>query len=476
MRLRTHPILHVAAWLSVSFMVASCSSPDSRAQAALSQYQSAAAANDLFGARRALLQLVQAKDDVADYWAELGKVQAEMGSYGDAYYAFTRAYELDRSNPEFVRAVTELALRSGDIGSAQSHAQELEVLVPGDPWVKLVKGWSAYGELRYDEALATADQMLASTPGDLSATILKARSLVALHREDEAVDLLTKQAQTQPNAAPSLALLAKIFQRADNWPKVLQFAERVDAVTPADQQNAFLLIEAALRSGNIGEARKMSFRLLRPDAAPGLVTSVLELWSDYWPSNQRVDDARKLAAASAGHDQRLIYAAFLSRFGSPADAVRLAAPMATLPINAESAEANAVLGEALSRTRNLAGAKARLDAVLSYDPGNATALRGRSELELRTGNAAASVIDAQKLVTVLPSSGEDRLLLARAFTAAGNRQWAERTLWSAFQDIPGDDNIFYALKATKNGNVEAISDLQAEFERQRDAKLERGLL
>jgi predicted Zn-dependent protease len=476
MHLPSHPILHALAWLSASFLVAGCSSSDSRAQAALGEYQAATAANDLLGARRALLELVQAKDDVADYWAELGKVQAEMGSYGDAYYAFTRAYELDRSNPQFVRAITELALRSGDIATAQTHAQELEVLAPGDPWVKLVKGWSAFGELRFDEALATANEMLASAPGDPSATVLKARSLVALHREDEAVEVLTKQVQAQPSEVGSFALLARIYQRTNDWSKVEQFAQRIDALTPADRDNALLLIEAALRSADITEARKVSFQLLRPDAEPALVSSVLDLWSKYWPSQHRLDDARKLAARASSQTQRMLYAAFLSRSGSPADAIRIATPAAVLPVNAENAEANAVLGDALSRTGNIGGAKARFDAVLAFDPGNATALRGRSELELRTGNAAAAVQDAQKLVTVLPTSAPDRILLARAFTAAGNRTWAERTLWSAFQDIPGDDNIFSALKATKNGNREALNDLQAEFERQRDAKLNRGLL
>src|SRR6478609_7090033 len=102
----THPILRAFAWLSASIAVAGCSSSDSRAQAALGEYQAAAASNDMLGARKALLQLVQAKDDVAEYWAELGKVQASMGSYGDAYYAFTRAYELDRSNPDLARMLT----------------------------------------------------------------------------------------------------------------------------------------------------------------------------------------------------------------------------------------------------------------------------------------------------------------------------------------------------------------------------------
>src|SRR5438552_3732584 len=122
MPLPTHPILRAVTWLSAAFLAAGCSSSDSRAQAALGEYQSAAAANDLPGARKALLQLVRAKDDVADYWVELGKLQASMGSYGDAYYAFTRAYELDRSNPDLLSALTQLALRSGDVGMAQAHA------------------------------------------------------------------------------------------------------------------------------------------------------------------------------------------------------------------------------------------------------------------------------------------------------------------------------------------------------------------
>ena len=191
---------------------------------------------------------------------------------------------------------------------------------------------------------------------------------------------------------------------------------------------------------------------------------------------QRIDDARRLAAAAPGIEQRLAYALFLSHYGSPGDAIRLVQPAATLPVKAETVEANAVLAEALSQSGNLAAAKARFDAVLAFDPGNATALRGRSELELRTGNAAAAVLDAQKLVTVLPNDADDRLLLARAFGAAGNNQWMERTLWSAFQDIPGNEHILAALQATKKGNGDAIADINAEFARQRDNLLNRGLI
>jgi predicted Zn-dependent protease len=210
MHLPRHSILRALAWLSAAVSIASCSSSDSRARAALDEYQTATAANDLPAARKALLELVLAKDDVADYWVELGKVQAAMGSYNDAYYAFNRAYELNRSDPGLVRTLTELALREGDLTQAQARAAELDVLAPGDPWVKLVKGWAAYSELHFDEALAISDSILATSPFDPSATILKARALFSMRREDDAIDLLNKQIQAQPSDGGSMVLLAKM--------------------------------------------------------------------------------------------------------------------------------------------------------------------------------------------------------------------------------------------------------------------------
>ena len=366
------------------------------------------------------------------------------GQLRDAYYAFTRAYELDRSNPDVLRAVTELALRSGDISLAQSRAKELEIVAPGDPLVKLTQGWAAVSQSRYAEAVAAADALLATSSFDPAATVLKGRGLMGLRREGEAKDLLVNK----------LRHSLRMLEACASWPRFMQgkrigampslTARRLSAVAPKDRENSLMLIEAALRSGDIPAARGASAQILSPDADPMAIASVLDLWERYWQSPQRVQDARALASAASGLPQKLVYASFLSRVGAPADAIRIAAPAATLPLNAGNAQANAVLAEAWLRSGNLAAAKSRLDAVIAFDSGNATALRSRAELELRTGHADDAVIDAQKLVTVLPDSAPDRLLLARCFTAAGKPDWARRTLWTAFQDIPGDEQIYEA--------------------------------
>jgi predicted Zn-dependent protease len=121
-------------------------------------------------------------------------------------------------------------------------------------------------------------------------------------------------------------------------------------------------------------------------------------------------------------------------------------------------------------------ARDRFDAVIAFDSGNATALRGRAELKLRYGSPDAALMDAQKLVTISPNSADARLLLARCYTAADKVEWADRTLWAAFQDIPANEDIFTALAARRKSSSEATAQLKAEFARQLDAQVNRGVL
>ncbi len=439
----------------------------------MNDYQAAAAANDTVAARKALLKLVAAKDDVPDYWAELGKLEMNSGRFGEANYALTRAYELDRRNPDLVRAVTQLALKGGDLELAQRRASELEVLVPSDPWVKLTRGWAAIAQSQFDKAMEASDAILATAPFDPSATVLKGRALIGLGRAKDATDLLEKQVQAQPSDAGSLRLLERIYDRSEDWGSLARTAQALRTLAPDDTDNLLITVKAALRSGNVPLARQASEQLLKPDSAPTLIASALNLWTAYWQSPQRLADARQLAARSAPA-QQMVYARYLSLWGDAPDALRLAVPFAALPVTAQNAEANAVAADAWGKTGKVAQAKQRFDAVIAFDSGNATALAGRANLFLRAGDPAGAVRDAQKLVTVVPSDPNARLLLAKAFLAADNKPWADRTLWSAFQDLPANDMIYAALLQTRKGNDDAIREVQEEFARQRDANLSRG--
>ena len=457
-------------------LLGGCDSRDARARDAYAKYQSAAAANDMVGAQQALLQLVSIEDRVAQYWMELGRIQAASGNPGEAYHSLTRAYELDRSNVDLLRILTEFALRGGDPAKAKEYARELEVVAPGDPWVKLTMGHAALRETRFDEAMKEADAVLVTSPMDSQAKVLKARALLGMKQDATAEALLAEQIRAQPSDAMSLQLLANIYEVRSDWPRLLPITRRMAELQPANASFSIMAIETAFKAKQPAIGRADSIKLIKTGANAPLIAKLLDVWLVHWPSTQRATDAFDLGLAARDPKARVTYADFLNRVGRPAEALKLVAGLDRQPVNAESANANAAAAEALGLTGQHGAAVKRFGDVLAYDPGNAMALRGQSKLLLRMGRPKDAIVGAEKLVTVAPEMADDRLLLARVFVAAGDPAQAQRTLWDAFRDIPGNERIYGALAQLTRANPDQRVTLQQEFARQTATKIGQGLL
>jgi predicted Zn-dependent protease len=106
------------------------------------------------------------------------------------------------------------------------------------------------------------------------------------------------------------------------------------------------------------------------------------------------------------------------------------------------------------------------------------ALRGRTNLEISTGDAKAAIVDAQRLVSVAPDSATDRALLARAYAAAGDRRQVDRTLWNAFHEIPANFDTYEPLRqyVLKTDGADAAKAIDDEFKEQRDIALAREFI
>lgn len=453
-----------------------CSSKETQAQDAYVKYQTAAAANDMVGAQQALMQLVAINDGVANYWLELGKIQAASGNLGEAYNSFTRAYELDRSNAGVLRALTEFALREGDPAKAQDYARELEVILPGDPWVKLTQGYVALRESRYDEVLSASNAVLETSPFDSHAKAMKARALIGKQQAEEAVLLLKEQVRVQPDDVISLQILSNLYEQRGDWPRLAQIARRLARLQPGRSEPALLAVKAAFKAGQAAQGRRDSWTLLTSGGEANLVSRVLDIWIDNWPAPQRSADAVKLGRAAGDPRAKVAYADFLNRVGSPAAALELSAGATRSQLAADTANAHAVTAEALGLTGKISEARKRFADVLAFDPGNTIALRARAELFLRMSKAAEAVTDAQKLVTVAPAVARHRLLLASAYTSAGEVRQAERTLWDAFRDIPADEQIYSALVRRTDNDTDRRLALKEEFARQIAEKIDHGML
>lgn len=440
-----------------------------------SQYQAALAAGNLKQARRALIRLTRTKQDVPEYWIELGKLQIQLGAYRQAYGAFNRAHELDRTNVPVLASLAQLALLSGDLDLASDQAKSLALLAPDNPAVTLVRGYSDLRSGNVDKAEAAANALLAQSPDDSFAKVLKARVFLARDRVDEATALMEAQLRAVPGDFGAVRALTAIYRSRDDWQNLARIRIGAYRRTPADVTVAQQAIEASLRAGNVDAARQISAPYIRPNANLRVLDATLTLWLLYAPGGTVLPDALKYANAARG-DARVSFADYFNQVGQYSAAMTLLRSP-KLPVTHQNARFNAVLAQSLALSGKSAQAKQLFDQVLDREPDQAEALRGRSMLEARAGMTKEAVIDAQRLVTISADSGKDRILLAQAYKASGNRREVLRTLWEAFQDLPDDERVRDALQGAlaSAGDVDGARRLTDEYADRRKAKLTKEL-
>jgi tetratricopeptide (TPR) repeat protein len=443
---------------------------------AYAEYQQALAAGDLNGAQLALTKLVRTQEDVPDYWSELGRIDLQLGNYRGAYDALSRAHELDRSNVEIIATLAQLAVYAGEIDLADTQAKNLALLAPDHPTVTLVEGFVALKRGNLDRAEQDADKLIAQAPKDSISKILKARVLVSRGQIDQAVTMLEDQHRMVPKDRAAIRALSSIYRARGDWNAVARIEGDLHALDPKDKRAAQALVEALLRAGEVNRAAQVSSAMLSSAAPAQLVADTLDLWSRFAPSGTVLPNGAAIAQASSG-ERRTAFADYFNRIRKPDMAEGLLGG-AQLPVNHDNSNRNAVLARALALQGRTGEAKKLFDLVLAVEPDQLNALRGRSELLAGAGDFKQAIIDAQRLVTANPDNGGDRLLLARAFLAAGNRRQVRRTLWDAFQDVPEDDRVVSALAnvLASTGQADAARRLQQEVMDRRQRKLSQELV
>ena len=446
------------------------------ARNAYAEYQEALAIGDTARARKALLALVRADEDVSDYWLELGRLQIRIGDYRGAYDAFSRAHELDRSNVDVLAAMTQIALMAGETDIAKGHARSLALVAPDNPVVTLVNGFVDLRAGDLDKASAAADNLLSSAPTDPFAKILKARVLIASHRIDDATALLEEQHRTVPEDANTTRALSELYRARQDWRNLARVQLDMYRFVPKDTAIRRSIVEAFLRAGDVGAASKMSVPMVSPTADPRLVEATLALWARYAPDGAVLPDAVQRANA-VRDDRRVSFANYFNAIKQPHLAEALLGS-SRLPVSHANARWNAVFAQSQALQGRVTEAKMLLDKVLDEEPDQVEALRGRVTLMARTGQSKQAVIDALRLVTISPDNGDDRLLLAQAYLADGNRREVRRTLWQAIHDLPDDGRVYSALKGVlaSSGDQDSLRRVDQEVADRRMAKLTKELI
>ncbi|WP_426266464.1 tetratricopeptide repeat protein [Sphingomonas sp. LHG3443-2] len=448
-----------------------CDNRQEQAQAAYAQYQAASVNGDLREARRALVALVAADDSNAAYWIELAKVSLQLTDYSGAYDAFQRAHELDRGNVEVLTAMTQLALRSGNLELAAENAKQLELVAPSDPAVPLTNGYVALRRGDFAEAERQVAALAAISPYDGSGKVLQSRILMAQDKADEAVSLLRRQIEQQPSDAESLRALASIYELREQWREAASVLQLYLGYVANDAAARVRLVEAELRSQQVEPAATATLAGVAKEDVDNLLLPWLET------GKQDLIAPRLFAwARTADVGRRIAVSRFLASTSQPARVLELLSGEASLPVKAANVIPNALYGAALVQAGREQEGSARLDAVLKIDGTNREALRARALLRSGKGNHKQAIEDAQKLVAADQEVASSRLLLARIYAAAGDPDNMRRTLWDGFHQVSDNRAIFDALMplVAKSDGPQAAERLSQEFYDKRSERLTRS--
>ena len=193
--------------------------------------------------------------------AEALAVAAEFyfrrGHYDEALDLFRRIEELTPPSAELFQKMGYALEMTGQYDSALEAYRTADLIDSESVWT-LRRIASLLGkDRRYAEALEIYDRIEVLKPERLSDIMSRARCLMEMHRLSDALALLYKADYLKPDRPDTLRLMAKCQLVTDDSRKALATCERLAALVPTDENNAYDRIiygHANLGLGNLRAA------------------------------------------------------------------------------------------------------------------------------------------------------------------------------------------------------------------------------
>lgn len=414
-------------------------------------------------------------EEKAAAFTERGTAFFEAGDLAKASIEFRNALKADPLAVEPLIYLARIAEKNGDLQVAFSHYSSAADQDPTNAEALAAAGRLALLFGQADNAIYRADKLIALQPNQVEGHLLKAAAEIARTNSDAAAIVLAKVAELSPGNVEAIGMLAEIEGRRKNYDRAEALLDQGLAAAPDNVE----LLGAKLSLARLRGDQPAEIALLRRlhsarPSDPFYVDSLaLALVAQGEP-----DAAREIyskAIATAPENRAIIgkYAVFMEgNFGAEAafqaisaltatalpraERLQLVAQMAVKAGNLAAAEENfRALGAegnpladrlagrvglaqvALARG-DVAAATATIEAVLTEDPGNETALLMRGAIALAARKFDATIADSRSVLRGHPDSVPALTLLARTYITTGERGLAAQTLRDLLRADPGN--------------------------------------
>jgi tetratricopeptide (TPR) repeat protein len=371
----------------------------------------------------------------------LGRVQAATGKAAEARKSYQEAIRHKRGYAEPRLALGELEARQGDYRRAKRSAEEVVALTPNDVRARLLRTATWIGLREFGQAQTELGKILQEQPDNREAQFQRAMLSLAQEKHSEAEGLIRRIYEAGDRSPRVLTAWAETYAGRSQYDAALKLL-REKATGPANPELERSIAAITARSGRYPDAIRLYEELLAKE--PGAADLHLRLGEAYQLGGQ----SEKAAAAF----QKAVQL-------QPGDAVPSNALALTQIALGKRAEAQELYRQVLAKEPDNAIALNNL-AFLLADEGKdldkalemaaracrlAPAVTGFKDtvgwIYLKQQKTESAIQVFKSLVRTAPESATYRYHLGSALLAKGEKQAAKEALEEALKRGPvaGDD-------------------------------------
>jgi predicted Zn-dependent protease len=428
----------------VAALLLACGGAQARKIAYMAKGREYYAAHDFDKARLEFRNAMQLDPNDAEASFMAGQTDERLGNWLEAAQMYQDAIQ---SNGKHLGARAQLGMLyvlSGAPDKAIGLIEPGLAIAPED--ADLLTARAAARQQMGDKvgARADAEKAVHVAPTNESATVQLATIYTDAGETGQAIDLVSRSAQSHKASANLYLVLGQLYLSAGRHAEAVQALQRAVAIEPMALVNRYRLAQVLLLDKDVDAAEAVLRAAVAQ--APDSAEAKLVL-ADLLGSNRSYEIAelelRRMTAASPGDYQlRLGLAQFYANHDKPHEAEatyrQIVKDDGTGP---NGLAARNRLASSYLAANQLNAAAPLVDEVLKENPRDNDALITRAHLYLAQGKADAAITDLRAVQRDQPNSIPVLRELARAYLQNNDATLAEETLRAAVQTHPANADV-----------------------------------
>lgn len=340
--------------------------------------------------------LLRIEPDNVNHMVDMATSLQALGDDGEALKWLDKALEFRPGDKELIDMKRKSVQRSGNIEALQKLLQDILKANPHDKEARVELSRILCEKGEYADALRLIED-LPETVSDASVQALKGRSLMALGRNEEAINAYTESLELRPNHIPTLNAMANLLESIGKLDEAMEYIDRSLALDPSNLRSRLTKARTLIRYGRKTEAKE-----------------ILHSICDAHPKDGKIWVEIAEMAEGLG-DLELSLLAISKAIEKGVDGLHL-----------RLAEKQILVGDEKSAMENLREA-------VKEEPSSPRAWSLLGQLQARSALWQEALVSLQKALRLNPEDRDAQLALADAEAAVGKSSKALKSYEKAFR-------------------------------------------